>query len=112
MTKKFFTNTGLILGLAFVFGFLPLLFSGKLTVETKTITVQEKSVKREGDVDRYLIFTENSGVMECTDSWLDWKFDSSDFYGKLRVGETYSVTTRGWRVPFLSWYPNIVEINN
>jgi len=38
------------------------------------------------------------------------KFDSSTIQGKLKVGKTYNLTHYGWRVPFLSWYENIVGV--
>lgn len=37
-------------------------------------------------------------------------FGAGDIYGQLEVGETYSLTTRGWRVPFLSMFPAITGV--
>lgn len=74
----------------------------EITVEDKERVVGKKS-------GRYLIFTE-SEVFENTDSFWHWKFDSSDVYRDLEEGETYEVKVYGFRVPFLSWYRNIVEI--
>lgn len=50
-------------------------------------------------------------TFEITDEFLLGRFNSSDDYGRLKVGETYTVMVNGWRVPFLSWYRNIIEIN-
>jgi len=58
---------------------------------------------------KYLVFTD-SDVFENTDSWLYLKFSSSDLYAKLEEGKTYRVKVAGWRIPFLSWYKNIIEI--
>ena len=58
---------------------------------------------------RYLVFTEQ-GVYENTGSLLQWKFDSSDVYNQLQPGEQYMVEVNWFRVPFLSWYQNILEI--
>lgn len=55
---------------------------------------------------QYLVFT-NRGVFSDADSLEFWKFNSSDIYGQLRDGHTYTCQVSGWRVPFLSWYRNI-----
>lgn len=80
------------------------------TKETVTITVTDKAVKRYDESDKYIIYTDNE-TFEITDKLLLGRFNSSDDYGRLKVGETYTVTVNGWRVPFLSWYRNIIEIN-
>ena len=84
------------------------------TDEVVTFTVEEKEriVKQSGEgvSSKYLIFTDN-GVFENTDTVWYWKWNSSDVYGDLKEGEEYTVMVYGWRVPFLSMYKNIVEIN-
>lgn len=57
---------------------------------------------------KFIIYTENE-VFENTDSWIYFKFNSSDFQGKFKVEETYEVKVAGWRIPFLSMYRNIVS---
>lgn len=57
---------------------------------------------------KYLIFTDKE-VFENTDTLLRGKFNSSDFYGKIKVGQTCNFLVSGWRVPFLSMYRNILE---
>jgi hypothetical protein len=82
--------------------------------DTYTATVTEKQVKRNGDNDRYLVFTKVDGdtrIFENTDSLLEGKFRSSDFQAEIEVGQTYELDTYGWRVPFFSWYENIVDYN-
>jgi hypothetical protein len=83
------------------------------SVKEVTITVSDKERIVESDGDgsssKYLIFTEN-GTFENTDSFWFWKWNSSDFQGKLHVDSTYNVKVVGWRIPFLSMYPNIIEI--
>lgn len=59
---------------------------------------------------KYLVFTNVGETFENTDSWWHLKFGSSDIQGRLTVGETYNAKVYGWRVPFLSWYRNIIEI--
>ena len=74
--------------------------------EDMEIVVQDKERLDDG---RYLIFTEDE-VLENTDKMVFFKFNSSDFYNELEVGEEFEVRVVGWRVPFLSWYRNIIEI--
>jgi hypothetical protein len=57
---------------------------------------------------RYLIFTD-SGVLENTDSLLNFKFNSSDFYNDIVAGKKYQFRTVGWRIPFLSMYENVLD---
>ncbi|MBU4502908.1 MAG: DUF1523 family protein [Nanoarchaeota archaeon] len=82
--------------------------------ETYTATVTEKQVKRYNGKDKYVIFTElmdgTTKVFENTDSLIEWKFDSSDIYGGLDEGKIYNIKTYGWRIPFLSAYENILDI--
>jgi hypothetical protein len=85
---------------------------------TRTVTgiVTEKTVKRSGEEDRYLIFVdvENEDeiqVFEVTDNWIEGKVNSSTIYGNIAVGETYIFTIKGSRNEFLSWYPNISLAN-
>lgn len=78
------------------------------TVETVTATVTDKTVKRSGETDKYLVFTDQE-TFENTDEWLAGKFNSSDVYGRIKVGKTYKFTVRGWRIPFFSSYRNITE---
>lgn len=63
----------------------------------------------------YYVFTktnddnENTEVFQNTDNWLKGKFSSSDLYQKLEVGKRYKGTATGWRIPFISWYRNIID---
>ena len=95
----------LILGFVFIGG--PII--DRCTEDTVTITVEDKAVKRHGDSDdKYLIYTDN-GTYEITDSLAYWRWDSSDLYGKMKVGHTYECKICGWRIPFFSTYKNIIE---
>ena len=76
---------------------------------TVTFTVEDKAIKRYGDDDKYLVYTDN-GTYEITDSLVYWRWDSSDLYGKIKVGETYEAKVYGWRIPIFSSYKNIVSI--
>lgn len=84
-------------------------FAHKETVKT-TVTDKERVVKKNGDnLDSYyLIYTED-GTLKLEDELLYGNFNSSDWYGKIKVDSTYEFTTIGWRIGFLSEYPNIVK---
>ncbi len=74
--------------------------------------VTGKEVKRaDENSDKYLIYTESENgeieVYEITDSLFKGRFDSSDLYAKIKVGETYKFTICGKRYRFLSMYPNV-----
>lgn len=74
-----------------------------------TTTVTDKWVKNNGDSGKYLISTDE-GVYEVTDSLWKMRFDSSDVYAGIEVGETYTFEIAGVRSPFFSLYPNIYEV--
>lgn len=73
-----------------------------------TFTINKMEIKRDGDCDRYLIFTDK-GVFENTDSLFKFKFNSSDMHNELQPGKTYKATIVGPRIRFLSMYPNVIK---
>lgn len=78
------------------------------------VKVTEKIVKTGKDSSRYLIFTEIDGVervFENTDSFFKFKFNSSDIYAKLKIGKSYKIRAYGFRIPVISWYENIIDVN-
>lgn len=81
-------------------------FIEKANEETIEIMVTEKSIKPDQS-NGYLIFTENE-VFEIEDDVAYWRWDSSDTYNKIKVGETYNCKVCGWRIPMLSTYRNII----
>ena len=85
----------------------------RMSSETILVTVKEKERISYGSGDdlshKFIIYTENE-VFENTDSWLFLKFNSTDFQRKLELDGRYIVKVSGWRIPFLSWYRNIVKI--
>lgn len=49
-------------------------------------------------------------VFENTDSWLFLKFNSADIQNEIEEGKTNKIKVAGWRVPFFSWYRNVVSV--
>lgn len=84
------------------------------TKGTVSFTVNDKAVVVSGDGNstdsKYLVYT-TAGVFEDEDSLWYWKFNSSDVYNQLEKGQTYTATVYGFRVPFMSWYRNIISVN-
>lgn len=80
-----------------------------------TVTVTDKTVKNYSDSSTYLVFTELENgeirVFSIEDSFFKFRFDSSDAYAQIKVGETYDIKCIGWRIPFLSEYENIMTFN-
>lgn len=48
-------------------------------------------------------------IFENDDSWAFLKFDSNNLLMEIEVGQTYKFKVAGWRLPFLSWFRNIIE---
>ena len=75
------------------------------------VTVIDKGYS--GSTDGYIIWVEDEyGTQyefQNEDSLLRGKFNSGTVQGKLKVGSTYNIITIGWRIPFLSEYPNIIK---
>jgi len=81
----------------------------RMSTEEMTILVTDKERINDSESSKFLVYTKQ-GVFENTDSWLFFKFNSSDFQNKLEVGEKYKVKVAGWRLPFFSTYKNIITV--
>lgn len=55
------------------------------------------------------LYTDQCGVLHVSDSLLSWHFNSADTYASIKEGRTYEITTRGYRIPFFSMFPNVVD---
>lgn len=108
--KKLFV---LLLALV-VFGAIGYSFAYYNNENTFTTKVRDKERVTTSDSDGhiksfYLVYTDN-GTYSLKDELLYGNFRSSDLYGKIVRDSTYEITTVGFRVGFLSMYPNIVKI--
>lgn len=95
----------------FIIGFIILSLVNAMHVETITCTVEDKdrTTTRDGQSDAR-IYTEDCGVLHTQDSLLAWHWSSADTYASIDAGKTYEFTTRGFRIPPLSMFPNVVEV--
>ena len=85
----------------------------KSTEREVTATVEDKDRVCEtssgnGQKCQYLVFTDQ-GTFKVTDTWSYGNFSSSDTYGRLKEGNTYTFDVAGFRLPLMSEYPNIVS---
>ena len=78
---------------------------------TAKVTGKERTIKSDGDKIEsfYLVYTDK-GTMKLEDDVLRGNWYSSDVYGRLQEGTTYTFTTSGYRFGFFSSYPNIIEV--
>jgi hypothetical protein len=77
-----------------------------------TVDRREQVVKGSGDSTQsyYLVWSQEGEVFTVNDSWSFLIWDSSDRYGKLHEKAKIKAKVAGWRVPFLSWYRNVIAI--
>lgn len=109
--------TGAILAfILLVFVFAGDYFFQHLTLKTYTFVVKDKAVLATDDGNggvshQYTIYT-TKGVFKDKDSIWFLKFNSSDLYGNLKVGSTYTCKTTGFRLPLTSTYRNLISCDS
>jgi hypothetical protein len=107
-------NRGIIiLVVVFIIGIIAFDISSYGHVETITAKVEgkERITEKSGDniESFYLVYTDK-GTLKLEDDLLRGNFYSSDVYGKLKQDSTYTFKTSGYRIGFVSSYPNIIEV--
>lgn len=101
---------GAVIGLVIV-GSIVMSIARVNTVDTHTAcTVTEKEDRALASLDERQprIYTD-CGVFVVTDELLRFHFGAADVYNTLQAGQTYDITTVGWRFGLFSWFPNIIE---
>lgn len=82
---------------------------------TCVVTDKDRTTNSEGGSDMR-IYTEGCDgsssvkVFSVSDNWFAGQFASADTFASIDVGETYNFETRGFRLPILSLFPNIVGV--
>lgn len=98
-----------VLGVVLVAGYNILWLNSKGTWEC-TVDSKERTVKvQDGNSTQQKLVYTDCGAFEVQDALVLGKFNSADTYASLQEGETYELTTYGWRNGFLSLFPNITE---
>ena len=81
--------------------------------KTYTATVTDKDIKNYDSSSKFLVFTKTEDgetrVFSMEDTLIKGRWNTADDYAEIEVGETYSFTVIGWRIPFMSEYENIIE---
>lgn len=82
--------------------------------EVIAIEVKDKYIKRQGTGDKardvYMIVDADNNTYQITDLLFKGKFDSTDIYNTLQIGQVYLVEVSGIRNHFFSMYRNINKI--
>jgi hypothetical protein len=105
---------GGVLGGALVLVFAGVILAGLskpfIKEDIRSVTISEKGERcKSRDSCKYMFYTDK-GVFQNTDSIVNWKWNSADFYNDIKVGKTYDLRVSGYRIaPVLSWFPNVVE---
>ena len=79
------------------------------TDDITTFTVDEAFILRNHNAgpDQMMIRTEEGDLFIVDDTLLRWEFRSSDLWSAMKPGETWEVEHFGWRIGWLSWYPQV-----
>lgn len=81
--------------------------------KTYTATVTDKDIKNYDSSSKFLVFTKTENgetkVFSVEDTLIKGRWNSADDYAEIEVGETYTFTVIGWRIPFFSEYENIID---
>lgn len=100
---------GIILAVAFIVTIIVAFSEVSYTEKQYTVTVTDKGIK----TSTYLVFTRlDNGeprTFRIVDSLRYGRWNSSDVYADIQVGETYNFTVVGYRIPILSQYENIID---
>lgn len=70
---------------------------------------KDRTTKAGSDSSDMRVYT-SCGTFAVGDVLLRGQFDSADIYGSISEGKSYDLTTIGWRVPILSMFPTIIEV--
>lgn len=70
--------------------------------------IEGKESINTGDGHEYRVYTD-CGNFTVTDEMFAGNFHASDTYAGLKEKHAYDLRTRGWRIEFLSSFPNIYE---
>jgi len=103
--RSFLITSGMVVFIAAV-----VCYSYFVADKAQTV-INETEVKRYNGNDIYLVFTDY-GVFENVDARYRLKFNSSDIQNTcIRLkGKTAEIKKYGWRIRPLSWYENIVAV--
>ena len=103
----------IIVVLGFIVGSIVFHITAYTHTETFTAKVSDKeriTEKSGDDIDSYYLVYTDHGTLKLKDDILRGNWHSSDVYGSLKTDSTYTFQTSGYRIGFISTYPNIIEV--
>ena len=77
-----------------------------------TCTVEDKDRTSSDGSSDMRVYTTECGNLKVQDATFAKNFHSSDTYREIEVGQTYRMHVNGFRIPFLSEFPNILEVQS
>lgn len=90
----------------------PMLYQvGTQDTLTATVTKTERvcETNKEDQDCKWMVLTDQMAFKNM-DALFHWKWNSTDIQSKIAERETYTFHYYGWRIPFLSVYPNLVSV--
>lgn len=84
--------------------------SANETTQTCAVTDKDRTTVSTRDSTRsdMRIYTEDCGTLAVNDLITRGQFNSADVYASIEPGNTYEITTVGWRIPWLSAFPVVL----
>ena len=76
----------------------------------RTVIVYEKWARGGHGTPNYFFSDMYGNVYSIENSHLLLKYDAEERYTALQEDETYAITTYGWRIKCLGYYPNAIKI--
>lgn len=80
------------------------------TTHTKTITVCSKERAATDNGAEYRIYAYEGTYVMADSLFGKTRYSTADAYAKVQSRTTYDVVFKGFRVPFLSMFPNLLEL--
>lgn len=77
--------------------------------QTKTCLVTGKESVNLQDGHQYRVYTD-CGTYTIKDNLNLFRFNSADLYGSIIQNKTYNIHSGGYRLSFLSTFPNIISV--
>lgn len=112
MRDKIITVVAMIVGFCAIAILAVWFFAGLVAPFVKSTEgpfeiVKTERVERDGD-SKYMVFTDG-GVYENVDSIINWKYNSSDIYAELKVGDVCTFRLSGFRIRMMSMQKNVLD---
>lgn len=95
--------------IALAVALLSLTACSHVNIATNECKVTGKESISGKETHQYRLYT-SCGTYVIEDQLTRFNFSSADIYGSIEVGKTYTITSSGYRVPFLSMFKAVNSI--